>query len=159
MNPWIGFLGFLVDMLTEQVHVPDFQRGAFDRATFPQINYRTITVDTGKTSNKVYHGVRTAASGAVSVLNTNTRAAYGATSAEAKVVLIIQGHSATLTDFEIFQGNADAGTDTLLEDFSSVSLSNLQFMTSKVLTLASCKHLTVRPNAGTISSVTGYIIE
>ena len=95
----------------------------------------------------------------LSVLNANTGASYGATRAEAKVVLVIRGHGTTLTDFEIFQGDATAGVETLLEDFSSVSLTRLQYITSKVLTLASGKHLTIRPNAGSISSVVGYIIE
>ena len=146
--------------MTDQVHVPDYHRASLDTVSFPQIAFRSVTVDTGKKAHKVYHGTRTAVSGAVSVLNANTGTSYGATSAEAKVVLVIRGSSTiTLSDFEIFQGNADAGTDTLLEDFSGVSLTSLKYITSKVLTLASGKHLTIRPNAGNITSVVGYIIE
>ncbi len=119
-------------------------RALYTQFTIDQIPYHAIKIEDGEKAYPVYLGTLTTAGGAVSVLSGNTAAVYEATSGAATIILIIQGsNTTTLTDFEIFQGDVNAGTETQLEDFPSVSMALSSLVTSKALTLASGKHFTI----------------
>jgi len=88
----------------------------------------------------------------------NTNVDYQTTLA-AKVILIIQGGSPPTTDFEIFQGDSADAATLQLEDFSSVSIGTSTYITSKVLSVAAGKYISVRSNTGTVAAVVGLLIE
>ena len=82
------------------------------------------------------------------------------TSGPAKVILIILGSATTLTDFEIIEdSSADSGAGTQKEDFPSVSIGAAKYITSKTLSFAASKFITIKVNTGNIGAVFGYVIE
>lgn len=144
------------DDLANTLIVPDFQgRSAFSSVADP-IAYRMIDV-TNKTVQKLYHGTITAGN-AASLESINDNADYQ-TTASATVIVVIQGNATTLSDCEIYDDtSANAAAGTQKEDFTGISMLASRFVTSKVLSFASGKYITVKANTGTITSANAWVI-
>ena len=117
-----------------------------------------MCADSGQQSFILTHSTISAGSSAsLELENNNTD--YQTTNT-AEVVVIVQGNATTLTDFEIIEdSSADAGSGTQKEDFSAVSMSATEFITSKVLDIAASRYVTIKVNTGTVSAVTAILVE
>ena len=145
-----------VSDLANQLIVPMFNGVDLATALVAQIPYHAIKIETGEKVYQVRHSSISAAS-AASVELINDTVDYQTTGTARAILIIIS--SGTVTDFEVFEGDSANATTTSLEDFGNVSMANGRYMTTKVLTLAASKYLTVKANTGNILSVFGYIIE
>ena len=122
------------------------------------IGRRVVIIDSGQQAYKINHGSITAGTSA-SIELENTNVDYQ-TTGTAKVILIIRGSNTTVTDFEIIEdATTGAGTGTTKEDFPSVSIGSAKHITSKELSFAASKFITVKCTTGLISGVSGFVIE
>ncbi len=154
VGPWISFLPAVleVDALTNFLAVDEF----LGEAT-PQ-GQRAIKIEDTETVSLLSHGGISAGS-SVSLELINTRANFQ-TSGPAKVILIITAGVTTITDMEIREdASADAGTGPIKEDFPSTSIGNTTRITTKVLSFAASKFITIKLIAGSITSVECFVIQ
>ena len=163
--PWIWFQAIFPSTTTGEddgdvasIHIDDFD-GHLYKVKASGVARRVVIIDNGQQAYKVKFPLSITGGTSKSALNAITNAAY-TTSGTAKVILIITGSNTTVTDFEIIEDSSqDAGTGTVKEDFSNVALPAGTSITSKELSFASGKYITVKSNTGTITTVAGYIIE
>ena len=144
------------DELSNFIYVNKYAgAGAFGASTLP-IGVEAIKREDTQKSYILTHGTITGATASLELENTNVD--YQTTLA-AKVILIIQGGS-SLTDFEIFQGDSANAATLQLEDFPTVpTISSSRYITSKVLSVAAGKYISVRANTGTITTVNAILVE
>jgi len=146
--------------LTNFLSVPDMDGETLADITSTHFAYRNITIGDTETVTKItVPDLLTAATGAKSLHFTANNGSDFVTTGIAKVIIIVQGSGTTVTDFEIFEGNSSDTASTQKQDFPAVSLGADIFITSKVLSFASSKHVVMRINNGTAAAITGWVIQ
>ncbi len=145
------------DFELASILINEYEGLGFATVTNP-IGKRVVIIPEGQQAYKINFGSTTAGtSDSLHLENTNVN--YQ-TTGTAKVILIIQGGSPTVSDFEIIEdSSADAGTGTVKEDFPSIALSSTRYITTKELSFAASKFITIKVTTGTSTNITDFVIE
>jgi len=162
VHPVVFFPSILFDgdELGNFVTLPKFTGvGLFGTNGTGAFGQESIKIEDGQKSYILGHASNITGGSSASLELENTNADYQ-TTASAKIIVIVAGSNTTVTDFEIIEdSSADAGSGTQLEDFPSVSLGASTRITSKTLTVAASKYITIKSNTGTISDVIAILVE
>jgi len=144
--------------LANAIQVPAYD-GRLRHLLTSDIGFTSIKVEDTESDNKVIHTTNISAGNSASVEGHEDNADYQ-TSGAAKVVLIIRGSNTTLQAFTVYEDTtANAGTGTVLQTFTNLSMGVTNYITTKVLSVSSGKYITVKAVTGNVSDITGYVVE
>ncbi|KKN76240.1 hypothetical protein LCGC14_0372660 [marine sediment metagenome] len=164
MFPWTWFTPELVeeeDEVVNLINVIQYDGSIFKNISNTPQSFQSIKIEDTETLNKAKHG---------SILPNTSRSLHqidnGSTAFQttnaAKVILIIEGNSTDqLSAFDIIEdASADAGTGTVKQAVTGVNMVDNEFFTSKILSFAASKFITIKvPVSVRSSGVFAFIIE
>lgn len=162
--PWIPYLEVIEEEeeVVNSINVIELDGTNFSTITSDPQSFTTIKIEDTETLEKAKHGNIGVGPVSVSLHNIDDNTTPFQTTNTAKVILIIEGNSTDqLGSFDIIEDvTANAGTGTVKQAVSGINMTSGAFYTSRILSFAASRFITITIPASTRSDgVFAFIIE
>jgi len=163
--PWIAYLEVIEEEeeVVNSINIIELDGSNFSRPSSDPQSFLTLKIEDTETLEKAKLGGIGGAPATINSLHEiNNNSTPFQTTNTAKVILIIEGNSSNqIGSFDIIEDvTADAGTGTVKQAVSGVSMTSGDFFTSNILSFAASRFITISLPASTQSDgVFAFIIE